>query len=571
MVEKILLVAVNAKYIHSNLAVQSLKAYAGEYSENIAIAEFTINNRIEDILDEIYIKKPEVLAFSCYIWNIEFVKKLMVEIKKLLPDTPIWLGGPEVSYNTDYYFDTFDFVSGIMVGEGEETFKELAAYYVDNVGELEDIKGLATPDKRIADTRECVDMSKIPFPYKDLKEFENRIIYYESSRGCPYSCSYCLSSIDKKLRFRDVEMVKKELSFFLENKVPQVKFIDRTFNCDRNRSLEIWKYISENDNGITNFHFEISADLITDEQIEILNKMRPGLVQLEIGVQSTNEKTIKAIRRRMDTPLLRAVVAKLKKPDNIHLHLDLIAGLPYEDIISFRNSFNDVYNMKPDELQLGFLKVLHGAYMYDDAKEHGIVYRDYPPYEVLYTNYLSYDDILVLKSIEEVLEIYYGSGQFRNTVNYLINYFNTPYDFYESLGKYYEEAHNKNEKHARIERYNLILKFAENIEGLSLERLKEIMTLDIYLRENMKTRPEFSVNLSVYKDYIRSLVLDGKAEKSEHIEAMSYEAVRDYLGIAAKGKEGDILFVKFDYSDRNPITMDASVTVIGKCEARKKC
>lgn len=559
--EKILLVAINAKYIHSNLAVHSLKAYVDEYSDKIEIAEFTINNRIEDILDEIYIKKPEVLAFSCYIWNIEFVRKILVEIKKLLPGTSIWLGGPEVSYNTEYYFDKYEQITGIMVGEGEGSFREIVEYYIAGKGDLERIKGVALPGKTKADERECIDMSTIPFAYKDLKEFENRIIYYESSRGCPFSCSYCLSSIDKKLRFRDVELVKKELKFFMDNRVSQVKFIDRTFNADRERSKNIWQFILDNDNGVTNFHFEISADLITEEQIEILNKMRPGLVQLEIGVQSTNMQTISAIRRRMDLDKLKKVVDRLNADKNIHLHLDLIAGLPFEDLTSFKNSFNEVYNMRPDELQLGFLKVLNGAYMHEDAKEYGIVYRNFPPYEVLYTKWLSYDDILLLKKVEEVLEIYYGSGQFRNTVNYLIKYFDTPYDFYERLGIYFDEVHKKGEKHARIERYNLLLSFAKEYKDISVFKLKEVMTLDLYLRENMKTRPEFSRNLSFYKEHIRELVLDGKIKKTEHLEVFSKEIAEEFLGIYEEAKE---IFVKFDYEIRNPITMDAKVSYVGK-------
>ncbi|MBP3337942.1 MAG: DUF4080 domain-containing protein [Lachnospiraceae bacterium] len=563
MVETILLVAINAKYIHSNLAVHSLKAYSKEYAEKIQIAEYTINNLIEDILDDIYLKKPDVLAFSCYIWNIEYVEKLMVELKKLLPDTDIWLGGPEVSYNAQKYFEEFDCVKGVMVSEGEETFKDIVTNYVNGNDDFESIAGIITKDKPIADVRKCVDMSKIPFPYENLKEFENRIIYYESSRGCPFSCSYCLSSIDKTLRFRSLEQVFEELKFFMDNKVSQVKFIDRTFNCDKNRSEKIWQYILENDNGITNFHFEISADLITEEQIEILNKMRPGLVQLEIGVQSTNEKTIEAIRRKMDLERLKNVVSKIKSARNIHLHLDLIAGLPYEDIATFKKSFNDVYAMEPDELQLGFLKVLHGAYMYDDAKEYGIVYKNFPPYEVLYTKWLSFDDVLKLKKIETVLEIYYGSNQFRNTVNYLISFFESPYDFYEVLGDFYDEVHKKGEKHSRIERYNLLLDFVKKVEGANEEVLKEVMTLDIYLRENMKTRPSFSVDMSAYKDALRVLVKDGTIKKTEHIEAISLEVAKAYLDIECC-ENCEKIFVKFDYDNRNPITFDASVSIVGK-------
>lgn len=560
----ILLTAINAKYIHSNLAVYSLKAYAGEHT-NISIAEFTINNRIEDILDEIYVKKPDVLAFSCYIWNIEYVKKIMVELHKLLPDTDIWLGGPEVSYNTDYYLEKYDFITGIFVGEGEASFKEVTSYYITGEGSLDDIAGICTKTRRTPLARECVDMSDIPFPYKDLSNFENRIIYYESSRGCPFSCTYCLSSIDKRLRFRNVELVKTELKFFLDRKVPQVKFIDRTFNCDKKRALEIWKFISDNDNGVTNFHFEIAADLINDEQIEILNNMRAGLVQLEIGVQSTNEKTIEAIGRKMDLVALRSVVEKLKQKENIHIHLDLIAGLPYEDMESFKRSFNDVYSMKPDELQLGFLKVLYGSYMYEDAKEYGIVYKDFPPYEVLYTRWLTYDEILLLKKVEEVLEIYYGSGQFRNTVNYLMCFFETPYNFYESLGIYYEAAHRKGEKHARIERYKLLLEFAQNIKDIDICMLKELLTLDVYLRENIKTRPYFARDLSHYKEEIRGFASSGNMLKTEHIEVFSKKTLEHYPEV--KNIIGETVFVKFDYDRRNPVNYDAEMTVLNgeKC------
>ena len=479
MSENILLVAINAKYIHSNLAVHSIRSVLEANGHKAKIREYTINNQIEDILDDIYIRKPDLIGFSCYIWNIEYVKKLLVEIGKLLPNCAVFLGGPEVSYNTDYYLDKYPNVTGIMVGEGEETFLEVVEKCFknheicenlessDNIKRnfevLNNIASLATRENIKPALREPLDMSSLPFPYGDLTEFENRIIYYESSRGCPFSCSYCLSSIDKKLRFRDIELVKKELLFFLENRVSQVKFIDRTFNCKVDRAEAIWQFIKDNDNGYTNFHFEISADLITDKQIEILNSMRPGAVQLEIGVQTTNEDAIKAIRRKMDIAKLREVVAALRKAKNIHLHLDLIAGLPFEDIVSFRKSFNDVYNMKPDELQLGFLKILYGSTMYDDANQYGIVCKSFPPYEVLYTDWLSFEDVLSLKKTEEVVEVYYGTGQFVNSINYLIQFFETPYDFYKALGEFYSEKSDGGKKHSRIDRYNIVLDFAKGL------------------------------------------------------------------------------------------------------------
>ena len=576
MEKEILLVAINAKYIHSNLAVQSIRGVLEENGYKARVKEYTINNRVEDILDDIYMEKPVVIGFSCYIWNIEYIEKLIASLGKLLPTCKIFLGGPEVSYNTDYYLDKYSNVSGVMVGEGEETFLELAqklfAEGIDescknNIGNIE-LAGLCTRDNRKPLLREPLDMSKLPFPYSNLKEFENRIIYYESSRGCPFSCSYCLSSIDKKLRFRDLELVKKELLFFLENKVDQVKFIDRTFNCLKERCEEIWQFIKENDNGYTNFHFEISADLITDKQIEILNGMRPGAVQLEIGVQTTNEDSIKAIRRKMDIDKLREVVARLRAPKNIHLHLDLIAGLPYEDIESFRKSFNDVYNMKPDELQLGFLKLLYGSTMYDDAKEYGIVCKDFPPYEVLYTNWLSFDDVLSLKKTEEALEIYYGTGQFVNSINYLIGFFDTSYNFYKALGEFYASKSSNGEKHSRISRYNILLEFAQVIicemnkaSLCDISVVKSLLTYDIYVRENIKTRPSFAVDATVYKEEIKIFARNNNIDKSCHIEVMERKVLSYINDANDKILDSDMVFVVFDYEKRNPLNHNATVEI----------
>lgn len=634
MNKNILLVAINAKYIHSNLAVYSLKAAAGDYSEHIHISEYTINNRVEDILDDIYMRKPGLIGFSCYIWNIEYVKKLIVEVHKLLPQCEIWLGGPEVSYNAPYYIDKYPFIRGVMAGEGEAVFKEVVAVYLasewgENSELYEKLPGVYTANVRNPQPAELVDMSGIPFPYRDLEEFKNRIIYYESSRGCPFSCSYCLSSIDKKLRFRDVALVEQELAFFLKHQVSQVKFVDRTFNCDRERSKQIWRFISDNDNGITNFHFEISADLIDDEQIAILNSMRPGLVQLEIGVQTTNSDTIKAIRRKMNLEKLKEVVRRLNEPKNIHLHLDLIAGLPFENMASFKKSFNDVYNMKPDELQLGFLKVLHGSYMYEDARKYNIVYKDFPPYEVLRTEWMSYDDILELKKVEEVLEIYFGSGQFANSVNYLIRFFETPFDFYRALGRYYGEQGVKGAKHSRIDRYKILLEFArqhaagnggsihsyevyedyaEHKEHSGYEEhsgcedywdldshvgndtydeatFKELLTFDIYVRENMKTRPEFAVDISVHRNAIKKLARKYELKKGQHIEPVSAKT-RKYIDAEYKNighKEArceetkynvveteSMNYIVFDYEHRNPLNYNAKIERIDESWLNQK-
>ena len=390
---KILLVACNAKYIHSNLAVYDLQAYASDYADHIVLKEYTINQQKDDIMRDIYLEHPDVVCVSCYIWNLSFVKELMADLIKILPGADFWAGGPEVSYDAEKFLTENSEFKGVMVGEGEETFKELAGYYVKkNPQDLKDMTGICYRDgDQIIHNgwRQIMDLSRVPFAYEELKDFENRIIYYESSRGCPFSCSYCLSSVDKNLRFRALELVKKELQFFLDHKVPQVKFVDRTFNCKHEHAMTIWKYILEHDNGVTNFHFEISADLLNQEELELISDMRPGLIQLEIGVQSTNEVTIKEIHRTMKLERLKEVVKLIQSGNNIHEHLDLIAGLPYEDYDSFGSSFDEIYELKPNQLQLGFLKVLKGSYMFEHAAEYGIVYHDKPPYEDMSTKWLS--------------------------------------------------------------------------------------------------------------------------------------------------------------------------------------
>ena len=403
---KFLLVALNAKYIHSNPAVYSLRSYVGEaLQKHVEIAEYTINHSFGEVLADIYKRKPDVIGFSCYIWNISMILELIPEVSKLLPEVPIWLGGPEVSFDATQLLAKYPMVTGVMIGEGEETFRELLEYYTQGQdGSLQGISGLCLPEGYTA-PRELTDISTLPFLYQDLENFQNRIIYYESSRGCPFRCSYCLSSIDKKVRLRDLEIVKQELQFFLDHKVKQVKFVDRTFNCNHVHAMEIWQYLSEHDNGVTNFHFEIAADILKDAEIELLGKLRPGLVQLEIGVQSTNPRTLEAIHRSMNVEKLEEIVATIHAGRNVHQHLDLIAGLPFEDYDSFGASFNRVYAMAPQQLQLGFLKVLKGSEMHERAEEFGIHYLDKPPYEVLFTNWLSYEDVLKLNRVEEMVEL----------------------------------------------------------------------------------------------------------------------------------------------------------------------
>ena len=548
---KILLVACNAKYIHSNLAVYDLQAYASDYADHIVLKEYTINQQKDDIMRDIYLEHPDVVCVSCYIWNLSFVKELMADLIKILPGADFWAGGPEVSYDAEKFLTENSEFKGVMVGEGEETFKELAGYYVEkNPQDLKDMTGICYRDgDQIIHNgwRQIMDLSSIPFIYKDLSEFKNRIIYYESSRGCPFSCSYCLSSIDKKLRFRDTETVKKELQFFIDNKVPQVKFVDRTFNCKHDHAMAIWKYINEHDNGVINFHFEISADLLREEELQEMSTMRPGLIQLEIGVQSTNPDTIKAIHRTMDFEKLKGIVDRIHSFGNIHQHLDLIAGLPYEDYDSFRHSFNDVYALKPQQLQLGFLKVLKGSHMMEMCREYGIVYKTQEPYEVLSTKWLDYDHVLKLKTVENMVEVYYNSGQFQNTLEYLENFFQDAFSIYERLGSFYMEKGYGDVSHTRMRRYEILLEFLEDVPEISMDQVKDQMVYDLYLRENLKSRPGFARDQKPFERQVWDFRKREKVAKNAHVEVFA---------------DGTVLL--FNYADRDPLTNNAHVTDVTK-------
>lgn len=548
---KILLAACNAKYIHSNLAVYDLQAYASDYADHIVLKEYTINQQKDDIMRDIYLEHPDVVCVSCYIWNLSFVKELMADLIKILPGADFWAGGPEVSYDAEKFLTENSEFKGVMVGEGEETFKELAGYYVEkNPQNLKDMTGICYRDgDQIIHNgwRQIMDLSSIPFIYKDLSEFKNRIIYYESSRGCPFSCSYCLSSIDKKLRFRDTETVKKELQFFIDNKVPQVKFVDRTFNCKHDHAMAIWKYINEHDNGVTNFHFEISADLLREEELQEMSTMRPGLIQLEIGVQSTNPDTIKAIHRTMDFEKLKGIVDRIHSFGNIHQHLDLIAGLPYEDYDSFRNSFNDVYALKPQQLQLGFLKVLKGSHMMEMCREYGIVYKTQEPYEVLSTKWLDYDHVLKLKTVENMVEVYYNSGQFQNTLEYLEKFFPDAFSIYERLGSFFMEKGYGDVSHTRMRRYEILLEFLEDVPEISMDQVKDQMVYDLYLRENLKSRPGFARDQKPFERQIWDFRKREKVAKNAYVEVFA---------------DGTVLL--FNYADRDPLTNNAHVTDVTK-------
>ena len=545
---KILLAACNAKYIHSNLAVYDLKAYSSDYDEHVILREYTINQPKDEILKDIYSSGADVVCFSCYIWNISFVRELIRDLVKILPKTAFWAGGPEVSYDAEKFLTEMPEMTGVMVGEGEKTFHDLLEFYIDGKDSLEEISGIAyrTGDKIIHNGwRELMDLSAIPFVYEHLEKFENRIIYYESSRGCPFSCSYCLSSIDKKLRFRDLELVKKELQFFLDHRVPQVKFVDRTFNCKHEHAMTIWKYILEHDNGVTNFHFEISADLLREEEMELMSQMRPGLIQLEIGVQSTNPETIRAIHRHMDLKKLEHCVNRVHSFRNIHQHLDLIAGLPYEDYDTFHQSFNDVYRMKPDQLQLGFLKVLKGSLMQKEAEVYGIVYKEKEPYEVLSTNWLTYGEVLKLKMVESMVEVYYNSGQFWHTLEYWVPFEKDAFTCYEKLGSFYEKKGYSEISHSRMRRYEILLEYLQEETDVPTEVAAQKMLYDLYLREKLKKRPVFAPDQKQYETAVWNYRKNNQVSKTAHIEVFENGTV-----------------ILFDYEKRDPLSNNAYTEVV---------
>lgn len=597
----ILLVAVNAKYIHSNLAVYSLKAYAEKHfadwaktvpeqrcwekqnhvSVSIDIAEYTINQPLDQILMDLYKKKPEILCFSCYLWNISYIEQLVCEISKVMPEIEIWLGGPEVSWNAEDVLQRLPQVRGVMRGEGEATFLDVVHFYegaFENCGKgFDDILGITyykeevreeKTERFIVSTEErpvMADLNGIPFVYEDIEAFEHKIIYYESSRGCPFSCSYCLSSIDKCLRFRDLELVKRELQFFIDHDVPQVKFVDRTFNCRHDHAMEIWKYVAEHDKGVTNFHFEVAADLLNEEEIALIASMRPGLIQLEIGIQSTNMQTIQEIRRTMRFEKVKKIVEQIHAKGNIHQHLDLIAGLPYEDYQRFRCSFNEVYALKPEQLQLGFLKVLKGSYMEEKAKDYQLVYQDRPPFEVLSTAWISYDEVIALKGIEEMVEVYYNSRQFEKTLELLEKEFDDACAMFEKLRDYYETKGLDQINHTRISRYEILFDFVKqllkekHLEG-KIASYQESLIYDLYLRENVKNRPVFAGEDTIDKQTAAAFY---EKEEQERRYLKGYERYdkRQMRKMTHLERIGGNLLL-FDYQNRSPLTHQAAVYTV---------
>ncbi len=436
----VLLVGINAKYIHTNLALRDLRAYAlarGNFS--VQLQEFTINQPLDQILEGIYRAEPALIAFSCYIWNLDLVQKLGDDLKQILPRVPIICGGPEVSFESVRFLQENPWADGVLSGEGEEAFFQLlrAVRGEQAYGEVPSLIWRRNGEIVENPLAEPLDLQEIPFPYGQGEDLSNRIVYYESSRGCPFRCRYCLSSLAGNVRLLPLERVYQDLDFFLKRQVRQVKFVDRTFNCNREHAMGIWRYLIEHDNGVTNFHFELAAHLLRPQELELLRTAREGLFQFEIGVQSTNASTIQAIDRTTDFQTIGRACRTIASFGNIHQHLDLIAGLPWEDFASFGRSFDDVYALGPEQLQLGFLKVLKGSGMYRDAARYGILYRHRPPYEVLQTHVLPYGDLLRLKEVEAMVELYYNSCRFSQGVEYLVSLWPRPFLFYLELGEFF--------------------------------------------------------------------------------------------------------------------------------------
>ncbi|UBK76695.1 B12-binding domain-containing radical SAM protein [Clostridium perfringens] len=498
---KILLTAINSKYIHSNLAVRYLKAFTKDLDFQGDIKEFSINDRVENILEGIIEEKPDVVAFSCYIWNMEFVNRLAELIKLVDPNIEILYGGPEVSYEGKEFLENHE-GEYVIVGEGEKTFREFVLYKLGE-GKIEDIKGLNYKrDGKVFENpkRPEMDMNELVFPYTYEEDINNKIVYYEASRGCPFKCKYCLSSVMHGVRFLDVERVKKELKYFMERGLKLVKFVDRTFNCNREYTVELLKYLSEQDTE-TRFHFEVAADLLTEEQIEILNNAPKGRFQLEVGVQTTNNEVLHNINRYITYENIKEKVLKVAAGKNVMQHLDLIAGLPGEDLESFKKSFNDVHDIRPDEIQLGFLKLLKGSSMREEAKKWGIVYSPYAPYEIIRSKDISYEELLLLKKVEAMVDKYYNSCKFNNVIKFFLNIYEKPFDFYYDLAIFFEEKGNFKRSIGNVEYYKILLDFyLEKIGGKDEGLFKEVLKFDYLCFNKKRWLPDFLVRTITKED-----------------------------------------------------------------------
>ncbi len=583
---KILLTTLNSKFIHTNLAIRYLKQMVKDIEDiNVDIREYTINNELDFILKDIYTNNYDVILFSTYIWNVNDIVKLCNNLKKVKPNIKIALGGPEVTYDSEEAMKKYDFIDYILYGEGELIFRDFTKYLIGDM-KIEDVDGIVYRSNDSIITNKPMklleNLDLIPSPYEELdkKEYENRIVYYETSRGCPFNCQYCLSSAIEGLRYFSIDRVKKDLKKLIDARVSQIKFIDRTFNANKKFAMEIMKFLMENDNGYTTYHFEVTAHLLTDDMLEFLKDCKEGLFQFEIGVQSTNEKVLDAVGRRDDFKKLSYVVQKIASFRNIHQHLDLIAGLPYEDYSSFENSFNDVFNLGIEHLQLGFLKMIKGTGIRNQADEHEFRYKDYPPYEVLYNKYISYNEILKLKDIEEILERYFNSKNFVLSMRYIIhNYYKeSPFKFFEEFATYFNDNGYFNASQGKNQLYKILVDFYTDKINIETELFKEIVKYDYISLGKTSNVPAFmdKVEVDDFKNRCH-LFLQNEGNILKYIprfentpakqiikyvnfETFKYDILQLKKNITAKlqPKESIILFV---YDDKKVFEKSKSYTV----------
>ncbi len=537
-----------------------LKAFTKDLDFQGDIKEFSINDRVENILEGIIEEKPDVVAFSCYIWNMEFVNRLAELIKLVDPNIEILYGGPEVSYEGKEFLENHE-GEYVIVGEGEKTFREFVLYKLGE-GKIEDIKGLNYKrDGKVFENpkRPEMDMNELVFPYTYEEDINNKIVYYEASRGCPFKCKYCLSSVMHGVRFLDVERVKKELKYFMERGLKLVKFVDRTFNCNREYTVELLKYLSEQDTE-TRFHFEVAADLLTEEQIEILNNAPKGRFQLEVGVQTTNNEVLHNINRYITYENIKEKVLKVAAGKNVMQHLDLIAGLPGEDLESFKKSFNDVHAIRPDEIQLGFLKLLKGSSMREEAEKWGIVYSPYAPYEIIRSKDISYEELLLLKKVEAMVDKYYNSCKFNNVIKFFLNIYDKPFDFYYDLAMFFEEKGNFKRSIGNVEYYKILLDFyLEKIGGEDEGLFKEVLKFNYLCFNKKRWLPDFLVRTITKEDEqnIKDSFDRQMPFKKAHIEKFEIDII-NYI------KNGEINFepkylifdeMNFDYDSYVEVEM----------------
>lgn len=551
---KVLLTAINSKFVHSNLAVRYLKAFTEDMDYECKIREFSINDRDEKILEEIIKEKADVIAFSTYIWNIEVVKRLSNLIKLVDENIKIVYGGPEVSYDS---LNILKELPGdyVIQGEGEKTYREFIEYLLGS-RDVRDIRGLYFKENGEVisnGNRPLMNMEEIVFPYKEDENLDNKIVYYEASRGCPFNCKYCLSSTTHGVRFLNVERVKKELQYFIDKKVRLVKFVDRTFNCNFKFSMAIWEFLINAETN-TQFHFEISADILKPQELELLRKAPKDRFQFEVGVQTTNDDVLNRINRFVNFSDIKEKVVELLEIKNIKQHLDLIAGLPGEDITSFKKSFNDVYSIGPEEIQLGFLKLLRGSSMREEAEEYGMKYSPYPPYEILQTKDVSYDELLVLKKVESMVDKYYNSQKFNNIIKFLINSFDTPYDFYLELGNYFDKKGYFDRNIGNSEYYKVFLDFNMDITKLDSEVLRDIIKYDYLMFNKRRGMPEFLGKgfKKCQESKIKDLLRDEYSFREHYIESFIIN-INDFVKDNYVNKEKVYFLCSYD-GDMEDIT-----------------